>query len=119
MSTTPPRADFCIEYIEFKAADIPGNKRFYTAAFGWKFEDWGPDYSSFQQGAVGGGMTTETPTTTGAPLIIMYAANLEQAQRRVEQAGGTVVKSVFSFPGGRRFHFTDPAGNELAIWSDK
>ena len=116
--STPTRRDFAVDYIEFLAPDVPEAKQFYTAAFGWSFEDWGPEYASFQQEKIGGGFTTEAPTRSGAPLVILYAADLQGALGRVQKAGGTVVKPIFSFPGGRRFHFTDPSGNELAIWSD-
>ncbi len=116
--TGAPR-DLGIQYVEFAVGDVPAAKRFYGEAFGWTFQDYGPTYASFSNAAVDGGFNGETPEQVGRPLIILYAANLEDAQRRVERAGGHIVKPIFSFPGGRRFHFTDPAGNELAIWSDR
>ena len=113
-----PRPDYNISYLEFLAPSVAESKKFYTAAFGWTFEDWGPDYASFGHDNIAGGFAKETPSVSGAPLVILYASKLEEAQARVEKAGGKIVKPIFSFPGGRRFHFTDPAGNELAIWSD-
>lgn len=112
------RPDYRIDYLEFFAPDVAESKKFYSAAFGWTFEDWGPDYASFGHENVAGGFAKETPSASGAPLVILYASNLEEAQARVENAGGKIVKPIFPFPGGRRFHFTDPAGNELAIWSE-
>jgi predicted enzyme related to lactoylglutathione lyase len=77
-----------------------------------------PDYAAFEHANVSGGIASGETSKSGAPLVILYASKLEEAQARVEKAGGKIVKPIFSFPGGRRFHFTDPAGNELAIWSD-
>jgi predicted enzyme related to lactoylglutathione lyase len=105
-----------IDYIELAARDIAAIKRFYENVFGWKFEDYGPDYTSFNDGRLSGGFSTERTAAPGA-LIVLYVAGLEDAQKKVEGAGGKVTKAIFSFPGGRRFHFTDPSGNELAVWS--
>jgi len=116
--TRPHRPDYTINYIELHVHEVAGAKKFYGDAFGWTFQDWGPDYASFEKAGLDGGLTAGESSASGAPLVILYAAKLEEAQRRVEAAGGKIVKSIFSFPGGRRFHFTDPAGNELAIWSD-
>jgi predicted enzyme related to lactoylglutathione lyase len=112
------RPDYSIDYLEFRAPAVASAKQFYGAAFGWTFEDWGPDYASFGHENVSGGFSAESPSASGAPLVILYASKLEEAQARVEKAGGKIVKPIFSFPGGRRFHFTDPAGNELAIWGE-
>lgn len=108
-----------IDYIELTVADLALSKQFYGQAFGWEFTDYGPDYCSFSDGRLNGGFTTEGAPRPGGPLVVLYADNLEQAQRKVGEAGGTIVKPIFSFPGGRRFHFTDPDGHELAVWSDK
>jgi uncharacterized protein len=108
-----------IDYIEFAVTSVPEAKRFYGNAFGWTFEDYGPDYASFADGRLSGGFQTAANVPTGGPLVVIYAADLEEMDRRVRQAGGTIVKPIFGFPGGRRFHFTDPSGNELAVWSDR
>ena len=108
-----------IDYIEFSVKSVPDAKRFYGNAFGWTFEDYGPDYASFADGRLSGGFQTAKEVRTGGPLVVIYAANLEAMERGVKQAGGKIVRPIFSFPGGRRFHFADPSGNELAVWSDK
>jgi len=110
-----------IDYIEFPVADVAKAKRFYGDVFGWTFEDYGPNYASFADGRLSGGFNAEPPARprgSGA-LVIIYAAELEAMEKKVTGAGGTIVRPIFSFPGGRRFHFTDPSGNELAVWSDK
>jgi uncharacterized protein len=107
-----------IDYIEFSVKSVPDVKRFYGSAFGWTFEDYGPDYASFSDGRLSGGFQT-AKVQTGGPLVVIYAADLEAMERRVTQAGGKIARPIFSFPGGRRFHFTDPSGHELAVWSDK
>lgn len=112
--------DTTIDYIEFNVRDIPRSKRFYDGAFGWRFTDYGPDYCEFDDGRLKGGFTTTAPVSAaGGPLVILFANDLEQAQSKVEQAGGTISRAIFSFPGGRRFHFRDPDGYELAVWSHK
>jgi predicted enzyme related to lactoylglutathione lyase len=107
-----------IDYIEFPARDIAGIKSFYSQVFGWKFEDYGPGYTAFQDGRLSGGFTTEAKPGGGGPLVVIYTADLESAGRKIQAAGGAIVKEAFSFPGGRRFHFADPSGNVLAVWSD-
>jgi len=111
-------ADNQIDYIELPATDIPATKRFYEAAFGWKFTDYGTGYTSFHDGRMAGGFTTEAPAPARGLLLVLYAADLTAAQKRITDAGGKIVKEIFDFPGGRRFHFTDPNGNELAVWSE-
>jgi predicted enzyme related to lactoylglutathione lyase len=108
-----------VDYIEFSVKSVPDAKRFYGSAFGWTFEDYGPDYASFADGRLSGGFQTAKEVRTGGPLVVIYATDLEGMERRVKQAGGKIVRPIFSFPGGRRFHFADPSGNELAVWSDK
>ena len=111
-----------MNYIELPAANIPAVQAFYEAAFGWKFTSYGDDYVAFNDGDMDGGFyraELKSTTAAGATLLVLYASNLEESQRAVEVAGGTIVKEIFSFPGGRRFHFADPNQNELAIWSDK
>ena len=108
-----------IDYIEFKAHDLEKTKTFYSDLFGWEFTDYGPSYTSFAKSGVFGGFeTTEEPIANGA-LIVLYHAELESVLANVEKAGGQICKAIFSFPGGRRFHFRDPSGNELAVWTDK
>lgn len=107
-----------IDYVELPASNIARTKDFYTGVFGWKFEDYGPDYCSFFDGRLAGGFTTETPAPARGLLLVFYARDLAAMQERIKNAGGTIVKATFSFPGGRRFHFADPNGNELAVWSD-
>lgn len=118
LSAQEKPAERRIDYIEFHASDLARTKAFYTAAFGWKFTDYGPTYASFDDGRLTGGFWTEAAPGRGA-LIIIYAADLAAAEAKVRAAGGTVLKPAYAFPGGRRFHFTDPSGNELAVWSEK
>jgi uncharacterized protein len=108
-----------IDYIEFPATDIARTKAFYEQAFGWKFTDYGPDYTSFEDGRLSGGFTKEAADAHGGPLVVIYASDLAATEKKVRDAGGTIVKDAFSFPGGRRFHFADPSGNVLAAWSEK
>ncbi len=109
-----------INYVEFKATDLEKIKVFYTKAFGWTFTDYGPDYTAFSDSGLEGGFEkTELEITNGGALVVLYHENLEDIQQKVVQSDGIIVKDIFSFPGGRRFHFKDPSGNELAIWSDK
>ena len=111
--------DRAIDYVEFTARDLPAIKKFYSEVFGWTFEDWGEDYVSFSDGRVDGGFARGEARTGSGPLIILYSSGLESMLQSVQTAGGAITKDIFSFPGGRRFHFSDPAGNELAVWSDK
>ncbi|HEX8701608.1 MAG TPA: VOC family protein [Myxococcaceae bacterium] len=114
-----PTAVLRIDYVEFPATDLAAIQRFYSAAFGWTFTDYGPAYTSFSDGRLSGGFTTQAkPTSGGGPLVILFAPELEAALAKVEAAGGRVVEPIFSFPGGRRFHFADPSGNVLAVWGN-
>ena len=106
-----------IDNIEFNVADITRSKAFYGEAFGWRFTDYGPAYTEFSDGRLTGGFTTGEPVRPGGPLVILYADDLADAQRRVEAAGARISRPVFAFPGGRRFHFIDPDGYELAVWT--
>jgi predicted enzyme related to lactoylglutathione lyase len=111
-----------ISYVEFPAKNIEASKAFFTDAFGWTFTDYGPNYASFSdQGLDGGFFTSDkaASTSSGSALVVLYSGTLEATQTKVEAAGGTILKPIFDFPGGRRFHFADPSGNELAVWSDK
>jgi len=108
-----------IDYVEFTVRDLAVAKRFYSAAFGWEFNDYGPDYAGIKgsDGEVGG-LHQTGELRTGGPLVILYSKDLEKSVAAVRAAGGKILKEPFSFPGGRRFHFTDPSGNELGVWSD-
>jgi predicted enzyme related to lactoylglutathione lyase len=106
-----------IDNIEFAVTDIERAKKFYGEAFGWSFTDFGPEYCEFNDGRLTGGFTTLGAVKPGGPLVILYADDLEGIQKRLEDLGAPIVRPIFSFPGGRRFHFTDPDGYELAVWS--
>ena len=107
-----------IDYIEFPVADVAIAKRFYTTVFGWTFTDYGPDYTSFADGRLSGGFRGGEAAVPGGPLVVIYAADLASAESAVIAAGGRITQPIFAFPGGRRFHFRDPCGHELAVWSD-
>lgn len=106
-----------IDNIEFNVSDIARSKAFYGAAFGWTFVDYGPSYTEFSDGRLTGGFTTGEAVRPGGPLIILYADDLEEVQQRLEALGAVISRGTFSFPGGRRFHFVDPDGYELAVWT--
>ena len=108
-----------LDYIEMPAKNgtLDSVKAFYANAFSWTFTDYGPSYSAYSEG-IDGGFDGTSSEGGGKPLPILYSHELEETLRRVEEAGGRIVKPIFSFPGGRRFHFVDPAGNELAVWSE-
>ncbi|MDP1630866.1 MAG: VOC family protein [Caulobacter sp.] len=113
------REDGKIDYVEFPSTSVPAVKTFYAAAFGWTFVDYGPDYAAFDGAGLDGGFNGDDAAEGAAkPLVVLYAHDLEAMAARVTAAGGVVVKPIYSFPGGRRFHFTDPSGNELAVWSE-
>ena len=110
-----------INYVEFPANDIEATKVFFTAVFGWSFVDYGPEYAAFSNEGIDGGFfksSLNASTENGSALIVFYSKDLEQTQSKIEKAGGIIIKPVYSFPGGRRFHFADPNGNEYAVWSD-
>jgi predicted enzyme related to lactoylglutathione lyase len=107
-----------IDNIEFAVSDIARSREFYDKAFGWSFTDYGPAYCEFSDGRLTGGLAKGSPKP-GGPLVILYADDLAETRRRLEVAGARIVKPEFTFPGGRRFHFLDPDGYELAVWSDK
>ena len=113
MKTTP------IDYIEFKSTDIKSTKVFYSSIFGWDFTDYGPNYTAFSESGVAGGFELTTAPIVNGALVVLYHNNLEEILEKVIKAGGMITKEIFGFPGGKRFHFTDPSGNELAIWSEK
>lgn len=111
-----------INYLEFPARDIAQAKTFFTAVFGWTFVDYGPDYVAFFNAGMDGGFFKSDLTASsesGGALVVFYSRALEATAEKIIKAGGRIVKPVFSFPGGRRFHFQDPNGNEFAVWSDR
>jgi predicted enzyme related to lactoylglutathione lyase len=106
-----------IDYIELNVLDIAKSKEFYGSVFGWTFVDYGPAYCEFNDGRLTGGFASGEPVRPGGPLIILYADDLEGTEARLRDAGARISREIFSFPGGRRFHFIDPDGYELAVWS--
>jgi len=110
-----------INYVEFPTRDLEITRRFFSGAFGWSFQDYGPEYTAFFGAGINGGFFQSEQCSSaaqGAALVVLYSENLEETQEHIRSAGGSIVKPIFSFPGGRRFHFTEPSGNELAVWTD-
>ncbi|PCI44836.1 MAG: glyoxalase [Alphaproteobacteria bacterium] len=110
-----------ISYIEFPARDLEATKVFFNKVFGWDFQDYGPDYTAFSGQGVDGGFyqsDLKASKSEGSALIVIYSNNLEETETLVKDAGGRIIVGIFDFPGGRRFHFTEPSGNELAVWSE-
>jgi predicted enzyme related to lactoylglutathione lyase len=111
-----------IDYIEIPVLDMEATKAFYGASFGWRFNDYGPGYVGYVDGARGdqeaGGFRLEKEVKQGGALIVLYSRELEATVAKVREAGGKITKEIFDFPGGRRFEFADPSGNELGVWSD-
>lgn len=111
-----------INYLEIPVKDIAASKTFFSRAFGWGFVDYGPDYAAITDAGIDGGLFTSNlsvSTENGSVLVVLYSETLEQTLQSILTCGGTIIKDIFSFPGGRRFHFADPNGNEYAVWSDK
>jgi predicted enzyme related to lactoylglutathione lyase len=115
---TPSENDRRIDYIEFPARDLSTTKAFYTSLFGWAFEDYGPEYTSFHDGRLAGGFFTSNDYVCGGPLVVIFADDLELMKANVLKLGAKLTKDIFEFPGGRRFQFLDPNGHELSIWSN-
>ena len=113
------RHDRRLDYVEMPVPDVAKAKAFYGRVFGWSFTDDGPDYASFNDGRLSGGLREEQSRPGSGALVIFYATDLVALRTAVVAAGGRIVRDIYDFPGGRRFHFTDPAGNELAVWSDR
>ncbi len=110
-----------INYIEFAASDFDGTKTFFNKVFGWEFTDYGPEYTAFEgRGFDCGFYKAEiaSKSANGRALPVFFSENLEETERKVKAAGGTIVREIFSFPGGRRFQFLEPSGNELGVWTD-
>lgn len=115
------RAHEKINYAEFPSTNLESTKSFFEAAFGWSFTDYGPDYTAFSNEGLDGGFFLSkriAHSDQGGALIVFYSDRLEDTQSKVERAGGRILKPIFSFPGGRRFHFVEPGGNEFAVWGE-
>jgi len=108
-----------INYIELKSTNLEETKKFYSQAFGWTFTDYGPTYTAFSDSGVEGGFEITKESISNGVLVVLYHENLETMKEKVVKHGAKVSVDIFSFPGGRRFQFLDPSGNELAIWSDQ
>ena len=111
-----------VDYVEFPAQSAQAftdAKQFYRDVFGWSFQDWGDDYSDTKSSGITTGLSAAPDHRPAAPLVVLYAADLEATRERVTSAGGKIAKDIISFPGGRRFEYVDPAGNRLGVWSDK
>jgi len=109
-----------IDYIELTVTDMSAATRFYTAAFGWRFNEYGPGYSGIQgKGREVGGLCLGSAVTPGSPLVLLFSRDLDATVDAVRRAGGRIVKEPYTFPGGRRFHFADPSGNELGVWAEE
>ena len=109
-----------INYIEIPVTDPARARDFFAELFGWTFEEWGDDYISFNDGQLDGGFSrSAAPAPATGVLVVFYSTDLERDLARVQALGATISQEIFSFPGGRRFHFVDPVGTEYAIWSDR
>jgi uncharacterized protein len=110
-----------IDYVEFPAASNEAHaaaKIFYGDEFGWSYQSWGDDYSDTKDSGIGTGINASSDPKISKPLVVLFATDLEAVRARVIKAGGKISRDIFTFPGGRRFHYVDPAGNELGVWSD-
>jgi predicted enzyme related to lactoylglutathione lyase len=110
-----------IDYVELPARDLDATKSFFADVFGWTFVDYGPEYTAFSDAGIQGGFfkaDMRSSTDAGSALVVIYSGDIEDTQARVESAGGQIIRAIFDFPGGRRFHFLEPSGNELAVWSE-
>ncbi|MGJ8656514.1 MAG: VOC family protein [Akkermansiaceae bacterium] len=121
-TSTPCSIPKTIDYIEIPTKDIALSRTFFTKLFGWNFTDYGPEYTAFEDGRLNGGFFTSDTiahTDTGSALVVLYSENLESTFAEATRLGAIITKEIFSFPGGRRFQFTEPGGSELSVWSDK
>jgi uncharacterized protein len=123
MPETSPHTHHAIDYIEISVTDLEQAKLFYRSAFGWEFNDYGPQYAGIKSpdGASAsevGGLALANDVRAGGPFVLLFSADLDASVAAVEAAGGRVVDGPYDFPGGRRFHFHDPSGNELGVWAE-
>lgn len=123
MSEPATHTHLSIDYIELATNNMEASKQFFSKAFGWQFTDYGPEYAGFKDTRPGeaeaGGLRYESKVAMGGPLIVLFSTKLDETRQAVLDAGGTLTKDIFDFPGGRRFQFSDPAGNELGVWSER
>ncbi|WP_091552675.1 VOC family protein [Micromonospora pattaloongensis] len=121
MSRRSPHPHHAVDYVEFTVTDLEQAKRFYADAFDWQFNDYGPGYAGIrspQGDSEVGGLCKDQEVRPGGPLVLLYSTDLDRSLEAVKNAGGQVVNGPYEFPGGRRFHFTDPSGNELGVWAE-
>jgi predicted enzyme related to lactoylglutathione lyase len=120
MTNPAEHTHHAIDYIEIAVTDVAQAKRFYGAAFGWTFNDYGPDYAGINGAAREvGGLCKASSVAAGGPLVVLFSTDLAATVSAVKEAGGKIVKEPYAFPGGKRFHFADPSGNELAVWANE
>ncbi|CAD7715614.1 hypothetical protein LMG31884_17230 [Xanthomonas hydrangeae] len=110
-----------IDYVEFASIDPDASRAFFEQVFGWQFQAYGPDYLAFNDGRLDGGFyrAIAPAAAEAGPLVVLYADDLAPVIERIRAAGGEIVKPVFGFPGGSRFHFREPGGTTLAVWSER
>lgn len=112
-----------LDYVELTVTDLAAAKDFYTAAFGWRFHDYGSEYAGIAsptgEGEVGGLAVSAEPRPAGGPFVLLFSDDLSATAEAIERAGGTIVEQAYAFPGGRRLHFADPSGNELGVWAQR
>ncbi len=107
-----------IDYVEIPVTDLDTAREFFRELFGWEFQEWGPDYYSFNDGRLDGGLRrADEPAPASGVLLVFYSQDLDRDHARVQELGATISQDIFEFPGGRRFHFVDPVGTEYAIWT--
>ena len=113
------RAENRVDYIEIPTTDIGKAKAFFAELMGWEFQDWGPEYASFNDGRLDGGLRySDEPAPASGVLVVFFSNDIERDRDRVVALGGSISQDIFEFPGGRRFHFLDTTGNEYAIWAE-
>ena len=111
-----------VDYVEIPSKDVRKSKAFFEALVGWKFTEYGPDYFGFEDGRLSGGFYTADKVSSvaaGGALVIIYTEDLERSREEARKLGATITRDIFSFPGGRRFHFSEPGGSEFSFWTDK
>ncbi|MFC4562063.1 VOC family protein [Nocardiopsis mangrovi] len=120
MNRSAEQRHHALDYIEFSVTDLEEAKRFYTKAFGWRFNDYGPMYAGIQgpDGGEVGGLNPNGGARGGSPFVLLFSTDLDRSVEAVTRAGGRIVKEPYAFPGGRRFHFADPSGNELGVFAE-